>query len=49
MPHFDIIRKSSPTKTFRVASVMGTFDLQDNLAEEHFVGDITPPMIGKSV
>lgn len=43
MPHFDIIRKAQPAKTFRVASVMGTFDLQDNLAEEHFVGDITPP------
>lgn len=40
MPHFDIIRKANPQKTFRVASVMGTFDLQDNLVEEHFVGNI---------
>ena len=40
MPHFDIIRKSSPKKSFRVASVMGTYDLQDNAIVERFRGDI---------
>ena len=40
MPNFDIIRKSQPQKSFRVASVMGTFDLQDNQIQEHFVGNI---------
>lgn len=43
MPHFDIIRRSIPHKTFRVASVMGTYDLADNAVEEHFVGDIDLP------
>lgn len=44
MPHFDIIREVNPQKTFRVASVMGTYDLQSNNVQEHFVGDInTPP------
>lgn len=40
MPSFDIIRKSLPKKSFRVASVMGTFDLQNNQIQEHFVGNI---------
>ena len=43
MPHFDIVRKSTPKKTFRVASVMGTYDLQDDTIEEHFVGNIDLP------
>jgi energy-coupling factor transporter ATP-binding protein EcfA2 len=43
MPHFDIIRQSNPQKTFRVASVMGTYDLQTNNIREHFVGDIDLP------
>lgn len=40
MSHFNIVRKANPKKTFRVASVMGTYDLQDNSIEEHFEGDI---------
>lgn len=40
MPHFDIIRQSKPEKSFRVASVMGSFDLQDNSIKERFTGDI---------
>lgn len=43
MPHFDIIRKCSPKPTFRVASVMGTYDLQGRTVEERFAGDITFP------
>lgn len=43
MPHFDITRKSSPKPTFRVASVMGTYDLQNRTVEERFAGDIQLP------
>lgn len=43
MPNFDIIRKVSPQKTFRVASVMGSFDLQSENIEEHFIGNIDMP------
>lgn len=43
MPHFDIIRTANPEKTFRVSSVMGTYDLADNKVTEHFVGDIQLP------
>ena len=42
MPNFDIMRKAQPAKTFRVASVMGTYDLQENAVEERFVGSINP-------
>lgn len=43
MPHFDIIRQSNPQVTFRVASIMGTYDLQNSHIQEHFVGDIDLP------
>jgi ABC-type glutathione transport system ATPase component len=43
MPHFDIIRQSDPAKSFRVASVMGTYDLQTEHISERFVGDIDLP------
>ena len=40
MPTFDIIKEVIPKKTFRVASVIGKFDLQSNHITEHFKGDI---------
>ena len=40
MPTFDIIKKSQPKKTFRVASVMGKFDLQNEQIQERFTGNI---------
>ena len=40
MSHFDIVRQSKPAKSFRVASVMGTYDLQTEHISERFVGDI---------
>jgi ABC-type lipoprotein export system ATPase subunit/GNAT superfamily N-acetyltransferase len=40
MPTFDIIKHVKPTKTFRVASVIGKFDLQSDNIVEHFKGDI---------
>jgi ABC-type lipoprotein export system ATPase subunit len=43
MPHFNIVKEVNPQKTFRVASVMGTYDLQSNRVQEHFVGDINLP------
>lgn len=43
MPHFDIIRRTEPKKSFRVATVMGTYDLQQRNVEEHFIGDIDLP------
>lgn len=43
MPTFDIVRECAPAQTFRVASVMGTFDLQTNHITERFAGSITPP------
>lgn len=43
MPHFDIVRRTQPAKSFRVASVMGSFDLQSNEIVERFTGDIPLP------
>lgn len=40
MPDFDIIKKIEVDKTFRVASVMGKFDLSSNKIEEKFKGSI---------
>jgi ABC-type nitrate/sulfonate/bicarbonate transport system ATPase subunit/predicted acetyltransferase len=55
MPTFDIVKTSNPKKTFRVASVMGRFDLQSEKIQERFVGDIALPnewkvglIVGKS-
>ena len=43
MSHFDIVKRSNPAKSFRVASVMGTYDLQTEHICERFVGDIDLP------
>lgn len=43
MPTFDIIKEVCPKKTFRVASIMGTFDLQTENIIEQFKGDISIP------
>jgi ABC-type ATPase with predicted acetyltransferase domain len=40
MPSFDIIKTVNPTETFRVASVVGKFDLQSKKIEERFTGEI---------
>ena len=55
MPNFDIIKEVKPSKTFRVASVIGKFDLQSENVIEHFKGDIDIPeqwqvglIVGKS-
>ena len=55
MQNFDIIKKSTPNKTFRVASVIGKFDLQSETIEERFTGELNLPdfwnigiIVGKS-
>jgi ABC-type polar amino acid transport system ATPase subunit/GNAT superfamily N-acetyltransferase len=55
MPTFDIIKEVKPKQTFRVASVIGKFDLQSDNIIEHFKGDIDIPkewqiglIVGKS-
>jgi len=55
MPTFDIVKEVKPSKTFRVASVIGKFDLQSENIVEHFKGDIDIPnewqiglIVGKS-
>lgn len=40
---FDIKRENKPDKTFRVASVIGKFDLQDDRFTEQFKGEINLP------
>lgn len=40
MPTFDIVKNSQPKKTFRVASVIGKFDLPSEQIQERFVGNI---------
>jgi hypothetical protein len=40
MPTFNIVKTAEPKKTFRVASIMGKFDLQTNQIKEHFEGNI---------
>ena len=42
MPSFDIVKTVTPKKSFRVASVIGKFDLQSNKIEERFTGTIEP-------
>jgi ABC-type Mn2+/Zn2+ transport system ATPase subunit/GNAT superfamily N-acetyltransferase len=40
MPTFDIIKEVKPKQTFRVASVVGKFDLKSEHIIEHFKGNI---------
>ena len=43
MQHFELIKEITPDKTFRVAAVMGKFDLQSEHIKESFVGDLDIP------
>ena len=43
MPHFDIIKKSRPSNSFRVSKIQADFDVKPEHAQEHFIGDITIP------
>lgn len=43
MPSFDIIRTAHPSETFRVRSVMGTYDMDVASVTERFTGEIDLP------
>ena len=43
MPNFDIVKTSDIEKTFRVAHVMGDFDVDPKHSNEHFKGTINFP------
>ena len=43
MQNFNIVRKSDIDKTFRVAHIMGDFDLNVSQSEETFSGSINFP------
>lgn len=43
MPHFDIIKTSVPSNSFRVSKLKADFDIKNEHANEHFVGDIVYP------
>lgn len=43
MPHFDIVKTCEPSASFRVSKIQADFDVKQEHAQEHFVGDITFP------
>lgn len=43
MPAFDIIKKSNIEKTFKVARIIGDFDIKLEHCDEHFKGEIIYP------
>lgn len=43
MPHFDIVKTCEPSKSFRVSKIKADFDVKEEHAKEHFVGDIEIP------
>ncbi len=43
MPTFDIVRNAQPEETFRVASIIGKFDLESSNIKEQFTGNINLP------
>lgn len=43
MPNFDIVRKSQPSNSFRVASILGMYDLDATEIKEHFCGNLDLP------
>lgn len=43
MQSFNIIRKSQPSDSFRVASIKSDFDVRDEHSQEHFEGTIQMP------
>jgi len=43
MPHFDIIKTCEPSHSFRVSKIQADYDVKQEHAQEHFVGDIIFP------
>lgn len=43
MPSFDIVKQCDIDKTYRVARIMGDYDVKTDHAKEHFTGNIDLP------
>ena len=43
MPSFDIVKTADVDKTYRVARIMGDYDVKTEHSNEHFVGEINMP------
>lgn len=43
MPSFDIVKTADIDKTYRVARIMGDYDVKIEHSNEHFVGEINMP------
>ena len=43
MPSFDIVKRCDIDKTYRVARIMGDYDVKPDHAAEHFAGSIEFP------
>ena len=43
MPSFDIVKKCDIDKTYRIARIMGDYDVKLDHAQEHFIGNIELP------
>lgn len=43
MPHFDIVKTADIDKTYRVARIMGDYDVKTDHVNEHFTGEIKMP------
>lgn len=43
MPSFDIVKTADIDKTYRIARIMGDYDVKIDHAKEHFVGNIELP------
>ena len=43
MPGFDIVKKCDIEKTYRIARIMGDYDVKLDHAQEHFTGNIELP------
>ena len=43
MPSFDIVKTADIDKTYRVARIMGDYDVKTEHSNEHFVGEINMP------
>lgn len=43
MPSFDIVRETKPNDSFRVKSIIGTYDIQSQNVQERFTGVIDLP------
>lgn len=43
MPHFDIVKQNDIKNSFRVSKIQADYDIKNEHANEHFIGDIEIP------